>query len=571
MKKRTHMCGQVGLSDVSKEVLLMGWVDTRRDHGGKLFIDLRDKTGIVQVVIDPALSGSDSIRSEYVILAKGKVSKRPEGMKNTSIKTGEIEVIATECEILSESDPMPFHLNKENVGEDIRLKYRYLDLRSTKMQRNLEMRHKFYQVVRNFLSDEGFLEIETPILFKSTPEGARDFLVPSHITKQKFYALVQSPQMLKQLLMISSFDKYFQIAKCFRDEDLRSDRQPEFTQIDLEMSFVDMDDVLKLNEKLLGAILNKLMGIKLGSVERITYKDAMNKFGTDKPDVRYGMELLDLSDVFKGCGFRIFEDSLAKGEVIKGLVVPGKGNISRSNLDKLVDMAKGQGAGGLMWVKDQDGKLSGPLVKSVGEDFIKKALAGLNFSSGDLLLVVCSSWSVACMSLGLLRTYFAPKVDGFKFVWVTDFPLFEQDGEGFISRHHPFTAPVDADLELLTSDDHALAGIRSKAYDLVCNGNEIAGGSVRIHRSSDMKKVFRVLSGDSDVDKFGFFTEALKYGVPPHGGIAWGVDRLVMLLCGSSSIRDVIAFPKTTSGACLMSGAPGAVDVDQLLDLGLKL
>ncbi len=576
--RRTHMCGKVDLTSVSKEVVLMGWVDTARDHGGKLFVDLRDRTGIVQIVIDGDVACASEIRSEYVIAVLGKVSKRPSGMKNSDLDTGEIEVKVSRVEILSKSKAMPIQLNDNRVGEDIRLKYRYLDLRSTKMQKNLLTRHKFYQVVRHALCEENFLEIETPILFKSTPEGARDFLVPSHISKHKFYALPQSPQMLKQLLMISSFDRYFQIAKCFRDEDLRSDRQPEFTQIDLEMSFVDVDQVLELSEKLLRAIWDSLLGVKIGEIERLTYEDAMNRFGTDKPDTRYDLELLDLSKDFESCGFGIFENILSKGGVIKGLKISC--SVSRSGLDKLTELVKSHGVGGLMWCRDVDGKHSGPLCKFINDKKLNGVLDKVGFVKGDLLLVVSSdNWQVACSAMGAVRSFFASqskenKREEYKFVWVTDFPLFECDDGKWSASHHPFTAPIDSDWKLLEKGDlESLGKVKAKAYDLVCNGNEIAGGSIRIHKFSDMELVFKTLSKFSGVDtsKFSFFTDALKYGTPPHGGIAWGVDRIIMLLCNVGSIRDVIAFPKTTSGTCLMSDAPSTVEDDQLLDLGLKV
>lgn len=583
--KRTNYCAELGSANVGESVILMGWIDTRRDHGGLVFVDLRDRTGIVQVVMDPSnetTQAAKDIRGEYVVAIKGEVRSRPDGMINKKLATGEIEVVAEKLEILSRAETIPFQINDKNVTETTRLKYRYIDLRNANMQRNLMVRHQFYQVVRQTLCDQNFLEIETPILYRSTPEGARDYLVPSRVTQGHFYALPQSPQTLKQLLMVSGMDRYFQIARCFRDEDLRADRQPEFTQIDLEMSFAGVDDVIEVNEKLLRDIWKQILNQDIGDIPRMSYHEAMNRYGIDRPDTRFELEIKDLENVAKGSGFRLFEDALEKGGSVKCIVIPKEGEISRGKIDKLTSMAKQVGGKGLMWIKvSSSGEINSPLTKFLSEDKVKAIISEAGASNGDLILVVGDTWEIACTVLGHLRIHFGKELklideSQFKFLWVVDFPLmaYNPEGKRWESLHHPFTAPTKESEEVLLSGDESRYGtLKAQAYDLVCNGYEIAGGSIRIHNQETQNAVFKALglSQEEIKEKFGFFVEALKYGTPPHGGIAWGVDRSVMLLCGTDAIRDVIAFPKTAKATDLMSEAPSRVGRDQLLELGIRL
>ncbi len=563
----------------------MGWVDTRRDHGGLVFIDLRDRTGILQLVLDPSqneTSVAKDLRGEFVIAVSGKVRPRPEGMKNTKLPTGEIEIDVKRCEILSKAETVPFQTNDKNVGENIRLKYRYLDLRSSQMQSNLMIRHKFYQIVRRVLDQEGFLEIETPILYKSTPEGARDYLVPSRVSQGHFYALPQSPQTLKQLLMISGMDKYFQIARCFRDEDLRADRQPEFTQVDIEMSFVEPEDVMQINEKLIRSVWKEVLNLEIPEIQVMNYFDAMNDYGTDRPDTRFDMKLSDVGEELKGAGFRLFDDVLEKGGAVKAMTISEQGEMSRSQIDKLTKLARQMGAKGLMWIKSNSaGELNSPLVKFLDDSVVRKAFEKAGAKNGDSVLIVADEWRISCTVLGHLRLQLAEDLklideSQFNFLWVVGFPLLDYDADNkrWVACHHPFTAPSDSSLEdLLSGDDKKMGELTAKAYDLVCNGYEIAGGSIRIHDQEVQSAMFKALglSKEETRQKFGFFVDALKYGTPPHGGVAWGVDRVVMLLCGTNAIRDVIAFPKTSRAVCLMSEAPSVVERDQLLELGVRL
>lgn len=583
--KRTHHCGKVTTSEIGKKVTLMGWVDTRRDHGGLVFVDLRDREGIVQLVMDPnaaSVSSAKDVRGEYVIAVTGEVRGRPEGMINKRIPTGEVEVSVERCEILSKSEPMPFQADDPNVSEMVRLKYRYLDLRSARMQSNLILRHKFYQVVRRVLSDQGFLEIETPILYKSTPEGARDYLVPSRVSQGRFYALPQSPQTLKQLLMVSGMDRYFQIARCFRDEDLRADRQPEFTQVDIEMSFADVEDVIAVNEKMAQSVWKEIAGVDIGKIPRMTYMDAMNLYGIDKPDLRFEMQIQDLSEISKGTGFRVFDDALETEGAVKALAVPGQGEMSRGQIDKYTKIARQMGAKGLMWIKsDSAGTLNSPLQKFIPEEKVKSLFTKAGAKNGDAVLIVADEWRTACTVLGHLRLQLGSdlkliKQGEFKFTWVMDFPLFDYDPDNkrWVACHHPFTSPDDLGQEkLMNPDDESLKAMKAKAYDLVCNGYELGGGSIRIHNTDVQSAMFKALglSPEEIKLKFGFFIDALKYGTPPHGGFAWGVDRAVMLLCGTDAIRDVIAFPKTARATDLMAEAPSVVSRDQLLELGIRL
>ncbi|MDI3529867.1 MAG: aspartyl-tRNA synthetase [Thermoanaerobacter sp.] len=582
--KRTHMCGELTVEDVDKSVVVMGWVQRRRDHGGLVFIDLRDRTGIVQVVFNNEVSSEafekvQSVRSEYVLAIEGKVVKRAPENVNPKISTGEIEIYANTLKILSKSETPPFPIeDRSNVSEAIRLKYRYLDLRRPSMQQNLMTRFKITKVVRDFLNRNGFIEIETPLLIKSTPEGARDYLVPSRIYPGKFYALPQSPQIFKQLLMISGFDKYYQIAKCLRDEDLRADRQPEFTQIDIEMSFVEVEDVLKINEKMIAEIFKETLGIDVPiPFKRLSYQESMERFGTDKPDLRFGMELKDLSDIVAQSEFNVFKTALKNNGSVRGINVKGAASMPRRQLDELVEFAKTYGAKGLLWIQVFEKEVKSPATKFLSEEEMKKILERLEAEAGDLLLIVADKDEIVFDTLAHLRLELGKRFNlidenKYEFVWIVDFPLLEYDeGEKrYVAKHHPFTAPKDEDIELLEKEP---LKVRAKAYDIVLNGTEIGGGSIRIHDTELQKRMFKVLgfSEEKAWERFGFLMEAFKYGAPPHGGIAYGLDRLAMIITGSDTIRDVIAFPKTQNAVCLMTDAPSEVSEEQLKELHIKV
>lgn len=583
--KRSHYAGGLRAEHAGQNVVLMGWIDGRRDHGGLVFVDVRDREGIVQVVLDPSqakMTQAKELRGEFVVGLRGLVRRRPDGMANKKIATGEVEVEATELEILSEAKTPPFQVNDDNVSETLRLKYRYLDIRSSRLGGYLRRRHEIVHTVREFLSKEGFTEVETPILYKSTPEGARDYLVPSRVNQGQFYALPQSPQTLKQLLMIGGMDRYYQIARCFRDEDLRADRQPEFSQIDLEMSFVDQDDIMAINERLAQTLWKTFRGVDIGPIPRMSFSEAMNRFGCDKPDLRFGLELKDLAKEAQGTGFKVFEDVLAKKGVVKGIGVEQAGDMSRAQIDKLVDIAKKGGAKGLVWIKtDAEGKLTSAVSKAIPEDKVRAIYKALCPSGKGLALVVADMFDTTCSALSALRLHFGRELKLIdeskdKFVWIVDFPLFEYDVEGgrWAARHHPFTSPQNQYMNALKDSDESKFGeMLAKAYDLVCNGNELGGGSVRIHRGDVQAAMFKALGFTPDDAKaqFGFFMEALTYGTPPHAGIAWGVDRLSMILCNTDAIRDVIAFPKTAKATDLMADAPSVVKRDQLIELGIRL
>jgi len=583
--KRSHYCGDLSKQDIGREVCLMGWVHRRRDHGGLIFIDLRDRTGIAQLALDPdrdpqSHAKAEAVRNEFVVAAIGTVSPRPQGTVNPKMKTGEVEIEVSELRILNVAKTPPFMLDEyTEVAENLRLKYRYLDLRRDSIQQNIMMRHQVAQTTRKYLSDHGFLEIETPMLTKSTPEGARDYLVPSRVNPGNFYALPQSPQIFKQLLMVSGYDRYFQITRCFRDEDLRADRQPEFTQIDCELSFVDKDDVMTVMEGMIAAIFKSSLDVELSvPMPRLSYAEVMDRYGVDNPDLRFEMELVNLTEIVRGCGFKVFASVAENGGLVKAMNVKGCATFSRKELDDLTDFAAIYGAKGMAWVKIlEDGSWQSPIAKFFTEEELAQIGAALDAKPGDLLLFGADTPAIANESLGRLRGHLGQKLslanpNDYKFLWVTDFPLLEWDGETrrHVAVHHPFTAPLDEDIPLLDSDP---GKARAKAYDLVLNGSEIGGGSIRIHNQEVQSRMFNLLGiGTEEArEKFGFLLDALEFGAPPHGGIAFGLDRIMMILTKAGSIRDVIAFPKTQKATDLMSEAPGTVDEKQLRELGIRL
>ena len=582
---RSHRCTEVGRENIGEKVTVMGWVQKRRNLGSLIFVDLRDRSGLLQLVFDEdTLSGEDyekanSLRNEYVIAAAGEVQKRSAAV-NENLKTGDIEIKVTDLRILSESKTPPFPVDAEQtVKDELRLKYRYLDLRRPNLQKNLLVRSQVTKAARDFLAEEGFLEIETPILGKSTPEGARDYLVPSRVHPGNFYGLPQSPQLFKQLLMCSGVDRYYQIAKCFRDEDLRADRQPEFTQIDMELSFVDVDDVIDVNERLLKKVFKEVLDVDVQiPMKRLTYQEAMDRFGSDKPDTRFGMELINVSETVKDCDFMVFKGALENGGSVRGLNAEGLGDLGRKKIDAFVDFAKEFGAKGLAYIQlKQDGSVKSSFAKFMKEEEMTALIDAMRGKPGDLLLFAADKDSVVYDVLGNLRLEIGKKYEMideslYNFLWVTEFPLLEWNEEQnrYTAMHHPFTMPMEEDLEYIETEP---GRVRAKAYDIVLNGTELGGGSVRIHRNDIQKAMFKALgfSEEDANERFGFLLEAFQYGVPPHAGLAYGLDRLVMWMTGEDSIRDVIAFPKVKDASCLMTQAPGGVDTEQLDELGIDL
>ena len=583
--KRTHRCGELSAANMGETVTVMGWVQKNRNKGGLVFVDVRDRSGMIQVVFEEGkqeeelLVKAAKLRSEYVVAVVGKVEMRS-GAVNHNIATGEIEIIPTALRVLSESETPPFQIEENSkTKEELRLKYRYLDLRRPDMQRNLMMRSKVATLVRKFLTDEGFLEIETPMLGKSTPEGARDYLVPSRIHPGCFYGLPQSPQLYKQLLMCSGYDRYFQIAKCFRDEDLRADRQPEFTQIDMELSFVDIDDVIEVNERLLATLFKEVLDVDVPlPIQRMTWQEAMDRFGSDKPDIRFGMELTDVTDVVRNCGFSVFTGAIENGGTVRGINAKEQGAMPRKKIDKLVSFAKDYGAKGLAYIAlQEDGSVKSSFAKFMTEEEMARLIRAMGGEPGDLLLFAADRNKVVWDTLGALRLELAKQLEltdkkDFRFLWITEFPLLEWSDEQnrYTAMHHPFTMPMEEDLPLIDTDP---GKVRAKAYDIVLNGNEIGGGSIRIHQDDIQEKMFEVLgfTKEKAYEQFGFLLDAFKYGVPPHAGLAYGLDRLVMLMGGLDSIREVMAFPKVKDASCLMTEAPGVVDEKQLEELGLEI
>ncbi|TCS79726.1 aspartate--tRNA ligase [Pectinatus cerevisiiphilus] len=581
---RTHHCGKISKDDTGKEVVVCGWVSRRRDHGGLIFVDLRDRSGLVQTVFaedkmgEQAFPKAESLRSEYVIAVRGRVSLRSAETINPHMPTGEVEIYCEELRILNTAQTPPFYIQDNiDVDETLRLKYRYLDLRRPEMQKNIILRHRVTKIMRDYFDRNGFLEIETPMLTKSTPEGARDFLVPSRLNPGKFYALPQSPQIFKQILMLAGYEKYFQIVRCFRDEDLRADRQPEFTQLDIEMSFIDQEYILNTMENMVIELFDKAIASKVtGPFLRMTWQDAMDRFGSDKPDLRFGMELMDISEYVRGSEFKVFESVLKNGGQVKVINVEGYANIPRRELDGLVEYVKNYGAKGLAWIQYTDSEIKSPFKKFYSEETFNKIKEATGAKTGDLLLVVADKPLVVAQALGELRLEMGRRrnlidPDKLSFLWVVNFPMFEYEEEEkrWKAMHHPFTAPCDEDVQYLMSDP---GRVKAKAYDMVLNGTEIGGGSLRIYNSDLQEKVFEAigLTPEQARAKFGFMLDAFKYGTPPHGGIAFGLDRLVMIMAKRKSIRDVIAFPKTQSASCLMTQAPSDVDNKQLRDLSIK-
>ena len=582
---RSHRCTEVSNQNIGETVTVMGWVQKRRNLGSLIFIDLRDRSGILQLVFNEESVGKEGyekaerLRSEYVIAVTGKVEKRSAAV-NESLQTGDIEVIATDIRILSEAETPPFQIEENSQTKDeVRLKYRYLDLRRPDIQKNLMLRSKVAYLMRDFMAKEGFLEIETPMLCKSTPEGARDYLVPSRVHPGHFYALPQSPQLYKQLLMCSGYDRYFQIARCFRDEDLRADRQPEFTQADMELAFVDVEDVLDVNERLLKYIFKEAIGVDVTlPLPRMPWQEAMDRFGSDKPDTRFGMELCDVSKVVEGCGFSVFTGALENGGSVRGINAKGQAGMPRKKIDKLVEFAKGYGAKGLAYLAvNEDGTYKSSFAKFMTEDELKALVSAMQGEPGDLLLFAADKNKIVWNVLGALRLELAKELDlldpdQYNFLWVTEFPLLEWSDEEnrFMAMHHPFTMPMEEDWDKIDSDP---GSVRAKAYDIVLNGTELGGGSVRIHQDDIQEKMFEVLGFTKERahEQFGFLLDAFKYGVPPHAGLAYGLDRLVMHMVHADSIRDVIAFPKVKDASCLMTQAPGIVDKKQLEELGLEV
>ena len=583
--KRSHRCTEVSSANIGEKVTVMGWVQKSRNKGGIIFVDLRDRSGILQVIFEESQCGAEcfekagKLRSEFVAAIEGTVCKRA-GAVNENLATGDIEVVASSLRILSEAETPPFPIEENSkTKEEIRLKYRYLDLRRPDLQRNLIMKSKVATIARQFMVDEGFLEIETPMLTKSTPEGARDYLVPSRVHPGTFYALPQSPQLFKQLLMCSGYDRYFQIARCFRDEDLRADRQPEFTQMDMELSFVDVDDVIDVNERLLAKLFKEILDLDIQlPIQRMTWQEAMDRFGSDKPDLRFGLELKDVSDVVKDCEFGVFTGALANGGTVRGINAEGQGSMPRKKIDALIEYAKTYGAKGLAYIViNEDGSYKSSFAKFMTEEQMNALVAAMDGKPGDLLLFAADKTKIVWTVLGALRCHLAELMglvdkNVYRFVWITEFPLLEWSDEEnrFTAMHHPFTMPMEEDLQYIDSDP---GRVRAKAYDIVLNGNEIGGGSVRIHQDDIQEKMFECLGFTKAQahERFGFLLDAFKYGVPPHAGLAYGLDRLVMLMAKQDSIRDVIAFPKVKDASCLMTNAPDYVDDKQLAELGIEV